>query len=323
MRQLRASVPGLTARPSPPAGAAARELRTPAADGVTATTADGVPLHVEIDGDPQAPVTVVLCHGYLADHDMWLFQRPSLARSARVVAYDHRGHGRSELGGKGRLTLDQLGADLAAVIDQAAPRGPVVLVGHSMGGMAIMSLAEQRPELFGDRVVGVGLVTTAAAPVNGRAVLPPETANLVLAAIDRLRLTRISCHVLRHAALVAARSFAFASRVPPALVDFVLQLTRSNPVHALVALIPEFLTLDKRAALPTLGDAATLVIGAEHDQTIPAGNSAAIAEAIPGSRLTMIPNAGHMVPLEHPRLVDELLRDLLTRATAGPVRCRD
>lgn len=322
VRRLRGSVsffapratedaPAPTATDVLPRAAAA----APPADAVPVTATDGARLHAEVDGDPEAPVTVVLCHGYLADSRMWLFQRASLARNARVVSYDQRGHGRSELGGVDRLSLDQLGDDLAAVLDQAAGQGPVVLVGHSMGGMGIMALAEQRPELFGDRVVGVGLVTTAAAPVNGRAVLPPEAANIVLAAIDRLRLTQVSCRALRRAALLVARSFAFASRVPPSLVDFVLQLTRSNPVHALVALVPQFLTLDKRAALPVLGNADTLVVGAEHDQTIAPTHSAAIAEAVPGSRLAMIPDAGHMVPIEHPAVVDELIHGLVSRAT--------
>lgn len=292
------------------------DAAAPPANAVPVTASDGLPLHVEVDGDPEAPVTVVLCHGYLADSNVWHFQRDSLARNARVVAYDHRGHGRSALSGLDGLNLDQLGSDLTAVLDQAAPEGPVVLVGHSMGGMAILALAEQHPELFGDRVVGVGLLTTAAAPVNGRAVLPPEAANIVLAAIDRMRLTRVSCRALRNAALLVAGVFSFASRVPPSMVDFVLQLTRSNPVHALVALVPQFLTLDKRAALPVLGKVATLVLGAEQDLTIAPEHSATIARAVPGSRLAMVPNAGHMVPLEHPAAVGELLDDLISRATA-------
>lgn len=337
VRRVRGSVSGLVLRAA--AGASALALTAPTepsararedspdgdaavspAGAVTVTAPDGVPLHVEADGDPQAPVTVVLCHGYLADNNFWLFQRASLAPHARVISYDHRGHGRSALSGIDGLSLDQLGSDLAAVLDQAAPEGPVVLVGHSMGGMAILALAEQRPELFGDRVVGVGLVTTAAAPVNGRAVLPPEAANLVLAAIDRLRLTAVSCRVLRSAALAVARGFSFASRVPPSMVEFVLQLTRSNPVHALVALIPHFLTLDKRAALPVLGNVATLVVGAEHDVTIAPEHSTSIARAIPGARLAMVPNAGHMVPLEHPEIVDELLHDLISRAATRRAR---
>ena len=113
----------------------------------------------------------------------------------------------------------------------------------------------------------------------------------------------------------AARSFAFASRVPPSLVDFLLQLTRPNPVHALVSLIPQFLTLDKRAALPVLGQVDTLVVGAEDDQTIEPRHSEAIADAVPNARLAMLPNAGHMVPLEHPTVLGELLQGLITRAT--------
>lgn len=318
VRRARESLSGLALRAAESAPAQPAREALADVDAALVTAADGVPLHVDVDGDPGAPVTVVLCHGYLADNNFWHFQRASLARHARVVSYDHRGHGRSAVGGLDGLTLDQLGNDLAAVLDQAVPQGPVVLVGHSMGGMAVMALAEQRPELFGDRVVGVGLVTTAAAPVNGRAVLPPEAANLVLAAIDRLRLTSVSCRALRNAALAVARGFAFASRVPPSVVDFVLQLTRSNPVHALVALIPEFLTLDKRAALPVLGNVATLVVGAEHDVTIRPEHSAAIAREVPGSRLEMIPNAGHMVPLEHPAIVDELLHQLVALATRPP-----
>lgn len=327
VRRVRGSLSGLALRsaggvsapaPTEPAGDALADVDVTAspAGAALVTAADGVPLHVDVDGDPGAPVTVVLCHGYLADNNFWYFQRTSLARDSRVVSYDHRGHGRSAVGELNGLNLDQLGSDLAAVLDQAVPEGPVVLVGHSMGGMAVLALAEQRPELFGDRVVGVGLLTTAAAPVNGQALLPPEAANIVLAAIDRLRLTSVSCRALRSAALAVARGFSFASRVPPSMVDFVLQLTRSNPVHALVALIPQFLTLDKRAALPVLGNVATLVVGAEHDVTIAPEHSAAIARGVPGAELAMVPNAGHMVPLEHPAIVDELLHRLISRATA-------
>ena len=58
------------------------------------------------------------------------------------------------------VTIDQLGRDLKAVIDAAAPEGPLVLVGHSMGGMTVMALADQYPELIRDRVVGVAFVGT-------------------------------------------------------------------------------------------------------------------------------------------------------------------
>ncbi|WP_257138824.1 alpha/beta fold hydrolase, partial [Streptomyces sp. wa1071] len=84
-----------------------------------------------------APVTVVFSHGYCLGQDSWHFQRAALRGLVRAVYWDQRSHGRS---GRGRaqadgvpVGIDQLGRDLRAVIDAAAPEGPLVLVGHSMG----------------------------------------------------------------------------------------------------------------------------------------------------------------------------------------------
>ncbi|MEJ7702384.1 MAG: alpha/beta fold hydrolase [Geodermatophilaceae bacterium] len=80
--------------------------------------------------------------------------------SLRLLLYDQRGHGASGWGDPERATIDQIADDLARVIDERVPTGRIALVGHSMGGMAIMGLAERRPELFGPRVVGVALLST-------------------------------------------------------------------------------------------------------------------------------------------------------------------
>ena len=303
--------PALRATEHPPALGSAPAHGEP----ITVTASDGARLHAEVGGNPRAPVTVLLCHGYLVNNQSWQHQWASLGRQARVVSYDHRGHGRSEAGSLTRMTLDQLGRDLLAVLEHPAQESPVILVGHSMGGMAIMALAEQHPEIFGDRVAGVALLTTSAGPVNGTVRLPPAVANMVLSAIEQLRLTSACCRVLRHMALFRARSWVFSSRVPPTLVDFVLQLTRSSPVHALAALIPQFLTLNKFPALQAFNKVRTLVVAAGQDETIAPEHSTAIARAISGARLETIENAGHMVIVEHPRLVNGLLRDLIARVS--------
>ena len=103
--------------------------------------ADGVPLSVEIDG--QGPVTVVLAHGWTLDATTWVPVARSL--DARVVRYDHRGHGRSAAVDPASMTIDQLADDLAAVIAAVAPEGLLVLAGHSMGGMAIMDVGGAAP----------------------------------------------------------------------------------------------------------------------------------------------------------------------------------
>jgi pimeloyl-ACP methyl ester carboxylesterase len=123
----------------------------------TVITEDGIALSAEevdpADGGKPA-LTAVFVHGFALDRRSWHFQRASLARltepRVRQVLYDQRSHGRSGRANEASSTIDQLGRDLGEVLDELD--GPFVLVGHSMGGMTIMALAEQRPELFEEQV---------------------------------------------------------------------------------------------------------------------------------------------------------------------------
>src|SRR6266481_1967736 len=134
---------------------------------------DGVRLHAEVFGPEDAPVTIVFCHGYTLSQEIWHYQQRDLADDYRLVLWDQRSHGRSGRSDPARASIDQLGADLAAVLAATVPAGqPVVLVGHSMGGMTIMALAAQPPILFGSQVVGVVLISTAAYLVDASSWLP-------------------------------------------------------------------------------------------------------------------------------------------------------
>src|SRR3954470_12261708 len=111
------SVPGVSSAPvgHPPETRAddgdsgVRELRV-AAD-------DGVELYVETRECEGADLTVVFCHGYLLNSTSWQVQRERLDGRARVVLWDHRGHGRSGWGTPPNATIDQLGRDLFAVLE--------------------------------------------------------------------------------------------------------------------------------------------------------------------------------------------------------------
>src|SRR5205085_1418749 len=124
----------------------------------TVAGADGVALDVTVEG--AGAVTVVLVHGWTLDSRAWGPVAAALAPSARVVRYDHRGHGRSAAVDPATMTIDQLADDLAVVIAAVAPDGPLVLAGHSMGGMTLMALADRHPGVLA-RVRGVALVATA------------------------------------------------------------------------------------------------------------------------------------------------------------------
>ena len=134
-------------------------------------TDDGVVLHAEIDEvapyggglkRSSAEPTIVFVHGYALNLDCWHFQREYFRGKHRMVFYDQRSHGRSGRSDKEHASIDQLGDDLRRVIEELVPRGPVVLVGHSMGGMSILAFAERHPEVFAARVAGVALVATTA-----------------------------------------------------------------------------------------------------------------------------------------------------------------
>src|SRR3954463_1328234 len=166
------SLPGLT-EPPPPGS-------------LTVTTDDGVRLHVEEDGVANAPVTVVFSHGFTARLAEWELQRAALRRRARLILWDQRGHGRSGWTRLTKATIDRTGRDLGEVLDATVPTGPVVLAGHSMGGMSILALARQRPELFGSRVVGVFLLATSAGGLVQTGVL-----GRLLSLVRRLGLLRL------------------------------------------------------------------------------------------------------------------------------------
>ena len=123
---------------------------------------------------PRAPVTVVFSHGYCLSQDSWHFQRAALRGVVRTVLLGPaqprplRRAARAQAADGVPVTIDQLGRDLKAVIDAAAPEGPLVLVGHSMGGMTMMALADQYPELVRERVVGVAFVGTSSRASSAR-----------------------------------------------------------------------------------------------------------------------------------------------------------
>ena len=217
--------------------------------------------------------------------------------TVRQVIYDLRSHGRSERAARETCTLDQLGQDLAAVIRALAPDGPLVLVGHSMGGMAIMALAEQDPELFAERVAGVALVATSAGEIGSSGLSGsllsrrnPLTRSVGLVA--RLQPTLVE-GVRRAAGDVIwaiTRSFAYGDdNVEPWLVDLVDTMISANAVDALTDFVDTVGSHDRIAALPALAGCEVLVAAGDADRVIPFAHSERIAAELPHATLLRVP----------------------------------
>jgi pimeloyl-ACP methyl ester carboxylesterase len=300
------------------------------------TADDGIRLSCEeIDPAPGATpeLTVVLVHGFALDRRTWHFQRSFLAEltepAVRQVIYDQRSHGRSERAPRRSCTIDQLGSDLDAVLRAVAPDGPLVLVGHSMGGMTIMALAEQRPDLFAERVRGVAFLATSAAEVGGRG-LPatllsgrnPLTRLVGMLASWQPGLVEGARRVSDALIWTLTRYFAYGNRrIDRARVDLVHAMIGANAVDALTDFVDTLGTHDRLAALPALADCEVLVAAGDADQLIPFAHSETIAAELPGATLVRLPGVGHLPMLEQPEVIDTALADLLARC-AGRLRTR-
>lgn len=288
------------------------------------TTADGVRLHVEVDAADSA-LTVLFVHGFTARLGEFDLQRDLLRRhGVRAVLYDHRGHGRSAWGPAEGATIEQLGGDLSVVLDEVVPPGPVVLLGHSMGGMTVMALARQRPELFGGRVVGAFLLATSAgqvaeAGVVGSSLRLLRRLHLIGVYLRWLRLVAPLAERLRRRGTAAGRVFTRRylfgkdDAGDPALVQRVQAMLEETPLTVTAAFYATFLTHDELASLAALREVPVTVLCGTHDRLTPLAHSRRIAAELPDAELVVVPGAGHSVNISRHEAVDAALLGLLDR----------
>jgi pimeloyl-ACP methyl ester carboxylesterase len=280
-----------------------------------------------------APVTVVFSHGYCLNQDSWHFQRAALRGVVRTVHWDQRSHGRSgrgvaQLEDRKPVTIDQLGRDLLAVIEAAVPEGPIVLVGHSMGGMTVMALADQFPELIRDRVVAVALVGTSSGrlgevnfglPVAGVAAVRRVLPGVLKALGQQAALVERGRRATADLFTGVIKRYSFAGRdVDPAVERFAERMIEGTPIDVVAEFYPAFTDHDKTAALARFTEMPVLVLAGVKDLVTPSEHSEAIADLLPDAELVLVPDAGHLVMLEHPEVVIDRLADLLVRAGAVP-----
>lgn len=316
------------------AGAAeADRLGALRSDPVKVMCDDGVILHAEVDEvAPYAQgkrrshedLTVVFVHGYALNLDCFHFQREAFRGKHRMAFFDQRSHGRSERSERENATIDQLGDDLVQVIETLAPEGDVVLVGHSMGGMAIIAFAERHPEMFRERVAGVGLVSTTAGGLKvhhtlgrwvpdrlGQLVAPRLVAALAMAPelVDSAR--RNGSNI----GFIVADMFAFGTRdVPTAHVEFLDEMLAGTSFEVLAEFFPNFTEFDKLEHLDILRHVPTTVICGTKDRMTSIDHSRRLAQLIPGSVLVECENGGHMALFESREQINAALEDLVQAA---------
>ncbi|NDU72492.1 alpha/beta fold hydrolase [Actinomadura sp. DSM 109109] len=285
---------------------------------------DGTRLYAEIDGEERTDLAIVFCHGWTLTQDSWHFQRKALRGLGRLVFWDHRGHGRSDGGARDGYAIPRLARDLGAVIDATVPPDtPVVLIGHSMGGMTIMRYADENPGLVGRKILAAGLLCTSSGGLGEvtlgmPALIARTTHRLMPAALGALGAGSGAVERVRHlgrgAATLVEDLVAFGPDASPAAVAFAEQMMTDTRMDAFVDYFRSMITTESISDCASLGGADTLVIGAENDMLTPVEHSLKIAACAPSGRLEIVPGAGHMAMLERPSIVSDHLGDLIERA---------
>ena len=296
----------------------------------TVFTDDGTRLAAWVDepADHDPTATVVLAHGWTLDHSTW--DRVTRALTAadphlRVVRYDQRGHGASAPG-RSRPSIRRLGDDLATVVDNLAA-GPVVLAGHSMGGMSILALAGRHPDLVAGRVAGVGLVSTSAslageggghfAAAVGASPRFHRLAARLLPWVMRLLAVLPRRVRLPGQRLEGSRALLFGHGADDADVSSTHAVIAANPAATVGRFFLALSAHHELDALPALTEVPTSILVGSRDRLTPRRFSDVIAEALPEADYEVVEGAGHMLPLER---VDTVTSHLLalTRARQVP-----
>lgn len=279
-----------------------RTLKIPAEGGALLAATEFAPTSTP---DADTP-TVILAHGWTLARESWepVVREVQSHRDVRVVTYDQRGHGRSTWGTVRSQSIRALADDLAAVIDAVAPSGPLVLGGHSMGGMTVLAYAGRHRAAFADRVRGTVLVSTTAS-VEGRKGIRGEAAMMSLAARVPLLAPRALLPASVH------RRHAFGENPDPAAVRATARQIGRTPFATTGRYFTSISQHDEVESLESVAVAPAHVLVGSKDRLTPARWSRALHAGIPGSRLTVLPGKGHMLTYEATDVVADAFIEMI------------
>ena len=247
--------------------------------------------------DSAGGVPVLLIHGFPLSSVLWEPQIAELADASRLIAPDLRGHGNTSATPP-PYTMEQLAIDCVNLLDDIGVNRPFVVAGLSMGGYVAFEVFRQYPGM----VAGMILAGTRAGADNEEGKKARD------AAANLVREQGVSALVEQMLPKLLAPA---AYQDNPDLVEFVREMMLETSVDgALGALMAMRDRPDSLSTLPEI-DVPTLIIHGSEDQIIPTSEAETMHQAIPDSRLVIIPGAGHLVNLEQPEAFNEAVRAFL------------
>jgi pimeloyl-ACP methyl ester carboxylesterase len=292
------------------------------------TSFDGTRLQVEELGSGPC---LVFSHGFSLTQDAWHYQRRDLPASFRCVFFDQRGHGRSGHPRGDDYSLQAFAEDLRAVIDWTG-ESRVVVIAHSLAGMAALQFAASFPEEMGQRLAGLVLVDTTYADA-----LRGMTASLTsrgAAQIQRAAITAgfrfigqdpARARQLRRRGsdfgYLGTRLFGFGSNPSPSQVAFTDRMLAATDVEVWAKVFPSLINFDLSEVLERL-ELPTLIVCGDKDRLTPPAHARHMASKIAESRLLILENAGHMAFMEDHEVVNAEIADFTRQVFSSRRRRR-
>ncbi|GAA1475186.1 alpha/beta hydrolase [Corynebacterium felinum] len=271
-------------------------------------------LRYYIEGDDCAPVTVVFVHGYTLAASSWHFQIASIAEDARCIAVDLRGHGKSAEVAVADCSIDGAADDVMTVLDDAEVTGPVVFVGHSMGGMVVLNLLRRYPQ-FRVNCAGVVLISTSAQPfaTGGAAKLLqlPFIDNIRDVALDNPDEVEALRDKVKEIVVPLLSSMSFAAETTDGQQEHHVKMINDTPLSTLVGFIDDLEHHDESEALQCVSNIPARVLVGGSDAMTPVSQSDFICQNWPHAQLRVVDGAGHMLPMEQPAIVNATITSLL------------
>jgi pimeloyl-ACP methyl ester carboxylesterase len=292
-----------------PDGEARRALDTAMYVDQRLETHDRGTIYVVENGKHDDP-PIVLSHGVTLSVRTWFHQLEELPKEGfRAIAFDHRGHGQSVLGEAGH-SVENLAKDMKTVVE-GLDLGDAVLVGHSLGGVAVQSFVIHYPEIAAERVAGIVLLSTLAHTAFGSRSTrtKAQLEKLMGFAPDMQRLWEGP-----NLGFLAAR-LGFGKDARPSHVELVRRMMAECPAETRRDAPRVLVGLDLTRDLPNVR-MPTLVIGGTADVLTPPSESKRLARLIPGARLELLQGGGHMLMLEQTETLDQLIVDFAREVRA-------
>jgi 3-oxoadipate enol-lactonase len=253
--------------------------------------ANGISINYQIDGPEQAP-WLVLSNSLMTNLAMWDDQVAALKSSYRILRYDQRGHGGTEVT-EGKYSFDMLVGDVIGLLDALAIER-ANLAGISMGGMTALFLAERHPDRF-DRIAacdcGPASTPVSAQQWKERIDLAAEKGmeGLVEPTVNRW-----------------FPSDFVASKAP--VIEKVRGMIRMTPFKGFAGCAEALSDYDLRPGLASISQPVLCVVGTK-DATL--AGMEQIHATVPGSRLIKLEGAGHLSNLEQPQAFTSALAEFL------------